>query len=113
MRRQNKRTQRRIRKKRRSNRRDAIPRNKSQAAARTRALRALRRTRRGEPLSKAARAEHVKPATVKKYVGSQFHQDASGKRLKPTKSDRLTDEMNVLTLLGPTTVLARGSRERS
>jgi hypothetical protein len=97
----------------RKRRRDAIPRNKSQAAARSRALRALGRVRRGEPLSKAARAEHVKLATVKKYVGSQFHQAASGKRWKPTQSDRLTEEMNILTPLGPTTVLVRGSRERS
>jgi hypothetical protein len=94
-------------------RRNASPRNKSQAAARTRALRALGRARRGETLSKAARAEHVKLATVKKYVGSQFHQDAPGKRWKPTKSDRLTEQMNVLTPLGLTTVLVRGSRERS
>jgi hypothetical protein len=94
-------------------RRDATPRNKVQAAARTRALRALGRTRRREPLSKAARTEHVKLATVKKYVGSQFHQDAPGKRWKPTKSDRLTAQMNVLTPLGPMTVRVRGSRERS
>ncbi len=91
---------------------NAIPRNKHEAEARTRALRALTRARRGEPLSKAARAEHVKLATVKKYVGSQFHQDAPGKRWEPTKSDRLIARMNVLTPLGPTTVLVRGSRER-
>jgi hypothetical protein len=106
------RAQRRIRKKRQSNRRDAIPRNKRQAAARTRAVRALGRARRGEPLSKAARAEHVKLATVKKYVGSQFHQGAPGKRWKPTKSDRLTDQMNILTPLGVMTAPVRGSRER-
>jgi hypothetical protein len=94
-------------------RRNAKPRNARQAAARTRALRALGRTRRGQPLSKAARAEHVKLATVKKYVGSQFHQDAPGHRWKPTKSDRLTDQMNVLTPLGLKAVPVRGSRERS
>jgi hypothetical protein len=102
-----------MRKKPRSNRRDAIPRNKRQAAARTRAVRALGRARRGEPLSKAARAEHVKPATVRKYLGSEFRRDGPGKRWKPTKSDRRTVYMNILTPLGPMTVPVRGSRERS
>jgi hypothetical protein len=55
----------------------------------------------------------VKLATIKKYLGSQFHQDAPGKRWKPTKSDRLTFQMNVLTPLGLMTVPVRGSRQRS
>jgi len=93
-------------------RRNAIPHTEREAQARTRALHVLARTRRGESLSRAARAEHVKPTTVKKYLGSQFHQDAPGKRWKPTKSDRLTAQMNVLTPLGPITVTVRGSRER-
>ncbi len=92
--------------------RNAKPRNERQAQARNRAMHVLARTRRGESLSKAARAEHVKPATVRKYLGSQFHQNAPGKRWKPTKSDRLTARMNVLTPLGPMTVPVRGSRER-
>ena len=92
--------------------RNAIPRTERQAEARNRALHALARMRRGESLSQAARAEHVKPTTVRKYLGSQFHQDAPGKRWKPTKSDRLTARRNVLTPLGPMTVTVRGSRER-
>ncbi len=55
----------------------------------------------------------MKLATVKKYVGSQFHQDAPGKRWKPTKTDRLSDRMNVLTPQGPTTITVRGSRQRT
>ncbi len=73
----------------------------------------LSRTRRGESFSQAARAEHTKPATVRKYLRSQFRQDAPGKPWKPTKSDRLTAHMTVLTPLGPTTVTVRGSRERT
>jgi len=87
-------------------------RTKRQAQVRDRALQVLARTRRGESLSRAARAEHVKPATVRKYLRSQFRQDAPGKRWKPTKSDRLTAQMIVLTPLGPKTVAVRGSRER-
>ncbi len=95
-----------------SSQRKSQPRSPREAAARNRALHVLARMRRGESLSQAARAEHVKPATVRKYLGSQFHQDAPGKRWKPTKSDRLTAHMNVLTPLGPMTVPVRGSRER-
>ena len=93
--------------------RNAVPRNQREVQSRTHALRALSRARRGEPISKAARAEHVKLSTVKKFVGNQHYQDAPGKRLKSTKSDRLTARMNIMTPLGLTTVLVRGSRERS
>jgi hypothetical protein len=65
------------------------------------------------PLSIAASAEHVKVATVKKYLSSQLHQDSPGKRWKASKSDRLTDRMNVVTPLGPMAVPVRGSTERS
>jgi len=100
-------------KRRAARRRNTIPRNERQAEVRNRTLHVLARTRRGESLSRAARAEHVKPATVKKYLRSQFHHDGPGKRWKPTKSDRLSTRMNVLTPLGPTTVTVRGSRERT
>lgn len=93
-------------------RRNAKPRNAREAEARNRALHVLTRTRRGESLAQAARAEHVKPATVRRYVGSQFRQDAPGKRWKPTKSDRLTAYLNVLTPQGRVVVAVRGSRQR-
>jgi hypothetical protein len=93
-------------------RRNAKPRNAREAEARNRAMHVLTRMRRGESLSQAARAEHVKPTTVRRYVGSQFHQDASGKRWKPTKSDRLTVYLNVLTPQGRVAVPVRSSRER-
>jgi hypothetical protein len=47
-----------------------------------------------------------------RYLGSQLRQTTSGKRWKPTKSDRLIAPMNVLTALGRTAVPVRGSRER-
>ncbi len=110
-------TRRRLGKKRRSSRptrnKRLAPRSAREVKARNRALHALVRVRRGESLSQAARAEHVKLATIKKYLGGQFHQDAPGKRWKPTKSDRLSARMNVLTPLGPMTVSVRGSRERT
>ena len=92
--------------------RNTQPRSPRGIEARNRALHALARVRRGESLSKAARAENVKLATVKKYAGSQLHQAAPGKKWKATKADRLSAPMNVLTPLGMTTVLVRGSRER-
>jgi len=51
-----------------------------QAEIRTRAVRVLRR---GESLAQSARAEYVKPATVRKYLRRQFRQDAPGKHWKP------------------------------
>ncbi len=94
-------------------RRNAKPRSAREVEARNRALHALARVRRGESLSQAARAKKVKLATVKKYAGSQLHQDAPGRRWKATKSDRLSARMNILTPLGLTAVLVRGSRERT
>src|SRR6266446_9528713 len=80
---------------------------------RDRSLRVLRRTRHGESLTQAARAEHIKPATVRKYLRRQFRQAGPGKRWMPTKSDSLTMTMNILTPLGRTPAPVRGSRERA
>jgi len=96
-----------------SPRQSLIPANKRQAKAHSRSLKVLRRVRRGQPLYKAADAEHVKVATVKKYVGQYLHQNAPGKQWKASKSDRLTDLMNVVTPLGTQPVLVRGLRERN
>ena len=83
------------------------------AAIRKRALRVLARVRRGESFAKAARAEGTKPATVRKHLPNQFHQDALGKRWKAVKSDRLVARMNVLTPKGPIVVAVGGSKERA
>jgi len=89
------------------------PLSERQEEIRARAVRVLGKVRRGESLSKAARSERIKTATVKKYLRRQFRQEAPGKRWTPTKYDRLTVPMNVLTPQGPTTVPVRGSRERN
>jgi hypothetical protein len=93
--------------------RTAVPQNERKAQTYNRALRVLRRVRRGEALSKAARAEGIKPVTVRKRLPKQFRQAAPGKRWEPTKSDRLEVGMNVLTPLGRTTVPIRGLQERN
>ena len=94
-------------------RRKANPRDERAAETRKRALRVQRLTRRGKSLSQAARKVGIKPATVRKYLPTQFHQDARGKRWAPTKSDRLTAVMNVLTPQGRIAVAVRSSKERS
>jgi hypothetical protein len=92
--------------------RKSIPRSEREAKTRDLSLRVLRRARHGESLSRAASAEHIKPATVRKYLRKQFRQEGPGKRWVPTKSDRLTMPMNILTPLGRTPTPVRGSRER-
>jgi hypothetical protein len=92
--------------------RNSIPQSEREVKTRDRSLRVLRRTRHGESLSQAASAEHIKPATVRKYLGKQFRQEGPSKRWVPTKSDRLTMPMNILTPLGRTPAPVRGSRER-
>jgi hypothetical protein len=65
-------------------------------AARQRAVAVLSRMRsRGESLSKASRALHTTPRTVRKQVGKQLRRSASG-RYSATESDRLKRDLNVL-----------------
>jgi len=74
--------------------------------ARRRALSVLLRMRkRGESLSKAARAVHTTPRTVRSLVGGQLRRSASG-HYKATSSDRLKREINVFGAKGyePVTV---------
>lgn len=64
-------------------------------AVRQRALAVISRMRRrGESLSKAARALHTTPRTVQKFVGKQLRQTASG-RYSVEETDRLKRELNV------------------
>jgi hypothetical protein len=93
-------------------RQKSISRGEREAKARETSLRVLRRTRQGESLSQAARAEHIKSATVRKLLRKQFRQEGPGKRWVPTKTDRLEMSMNILTPLGRKSVSVRGSRER-
>lgn len=77
-----------------------------------RTLRVLRLMQHGESLSSATRKVRMKPATAKKRLGNLIHRKGPGQRWKPSKSDRFTALMNVLTPLGQITVPVRGSRER-
>ena len=92
--------------------RTLTPKEQRQAEARKNAFHVLRLARRGESLAQAARAVGIKPDTVRKYLPDQFHQDAPGKPWKPTESDRLSAQMNVVTPQGLIAVPVRGTRQR-
>jgi hypothetical protein len=77
-----------------------------------RSLAALRRMRHGESLTVAARAEHISPDTVQRYVGSAFVREPSGRyRAKPW--DRLARRMVFLGIDGKRIVEPANSREAS
>jgi hypothetical protein len=95
-------------------RRFLLPKSTRQTAVYQKALAVVARMRREKlSLARAARVEHVKPGTVLRYVGNAVHRSGPGKPWKPTKSDRLGASMTVLTAQGPTTVIVRGSVERT
>ena len=58
-------------------------------AAYDRALHALALMRRGESLSAACKAEHIKPQTFLRYVGNVVRHDKPGGRFRVAKTDRL------------------------
>ena len=89
------------------------PQNATHSSAQRRALRTLARMRRnGETLSQAARAEEVDPRTVRKYLGGELRQMASG-RTQPTSTDKRQREMLILTSSGPAPTTIRGSQQAS
>jgi hypothetical protein len=78
------------------------------------ALAALARMRRDHlSLAEATRMEHIKPSTFLRHIGNAVYRSGPGKPWKPTRADRLSAYMTVLTAHGPTTVFVRGSIERS
>jgi hypothetical protein len=84
--------------------------NRNQAAVH-RALAVLSRMRnRGESLSKAARAMHTTPSTVRSLVGKQLRRSTSG-RYSATDSDRFKRELNVFGTEGYEPVTVRSSRQ--
>ena len=66
-----------------------------QRETRERALRALRRMRKGASLSAASRAEHTKPATVRRHVGRAVRRDTPGGRFRAAPTDRLVRLLQV------------------
>jgi hypothetical protein len=78
--------------------------------ARKQALAVLSRmSNRGESLSKAARALHTTPRTVRKFAGKQLRRSAAG-RYSATESDRMKRELNVFGSEGYEPVVVRSSK---
>jgi hypothetical protein len=89
----------------------SIPHNERQAQTRNRALNVLAQMRRKHlSLAAASRLEHIKPATVLRYVGSAIRQERSGGRYRATKGDRFRRDIQVPTAMGPVTVPVYGSK---
>jgi len=81
--------------------------------ARERTLEALQRMRSdGLSLTRATRVAGTTPATARKYVGSALKRTPSG-RWAPTRSDRLTRYIRMLTKDGVEEVRVRGSNPAS
>jgi hypothetical protein len=77
-------------------------------------LAALGRMRRDNlSLAQATSLEHIKRSTFLREVGTAVHRSGHGKRWKPSKVDRFTAPMVILTRQGPITVPVTGSIERS
>jgi hypothetical protein len=92
----------------------SVPKGPRQTVVYQKALAALARMRRENlSLARATQLEHIKAKTFLRYVGNAVHRSGPGKPWKPTRSDRLGASMTVLTAQGPTTVIVRGSVERT
>jgi hypothetical protein len=91
-----------------------VPKNARRPLVYQKALAVLARMRRDrDSLATAARKEHIKQNTVLRYVGNALYRRGPGKPWKPTKTDRFSARMTILTAQGPTTVQVRGSLERT
>ncbi len=84
----------------------------SKFETRNRALTVLGRMRREHlSLSEACRQDHIKPATVRRYVGSAIRQDKPGGRFRPTAGDSLRRDLQIPTVHGPAVISVRGSKK--
>jgi hypothetical protein len=87
--------------------------DKRNSKAYNRALRVLARMRRnGNPLTSAAREEHIDPRTVRKHVGVELKRLAEG-HIQPTKVDRRMRNMLIPTPGGAAPIIVRGSQDAS
>jgi hypothetical protein len=69
------------------------------------ALAVLARMRREHiSLSKASREEHIKPATVRRYVGSALRRDKPGGPFRATKGDSFRRDLKIPTAQGSTDI---------
>jgi len=81
---------------------------------RDRALNALNKMRREHlSLSKACREEHIKPATLRRYVGSALRQEKPGGRFRATAGDSFRRDLQIPTAQGMTAVRVYGSKNAS
>lgn len=95
-------------------RRNVIPRTVREAEARERALATLALMRREKfSLTAAAKAEHTRPQTVRRYVGSTLRQKRAGERYRPTTHDRIPRALQIVTPSGTRPVTVRDSRTAS
>jgi len=73
-----------------------------------RALKALALMRSGKSLSAACKAEHIKPDTFRRYVGSAIRHDKPSGRFRVAPADTLTRRLAVPTAEGEAHVTVRG-----
>jgi hypothetical protein len=88
--------------------------NEGISETRNRALAALGQMRRRHlSLSEASRLEHIKPSTVRRYVGSAIRQDKPGGRFRATSGDTFRRDLQIPTVHGPAVIQVRGSKNAS
>ena len=87
-------------------------RKRQAAEARTRALRAVSRTRRGVSLSRAVRLEKTTIANAKHYAGTTIEKSATG-RYSAKRFDRMKRPMRFPTEWGTVVLDVRDSRKAS
>jgi hypothetical protein len=98
--------------KRRSARRNAVPRNARQAETRERALATVSLMRREKlPLKLASRAERIRPSTVLRYAKSALRKSKGDYRVKAY--DRIPRTLNVVGRKGMQSVAVGSSRKAS
>ena len=83
---------------------------RQQNATYERALHVLALMRRGESMSAACRAEHIKPDTFLRYVGRAVRHDKPGGRFRVVAKDTLTRNLQVPTADGTVAVAMRGMK---
>jgi hypothetical protein len=82
-------------------------------AAQERARKALAAVRRGIPVYRAARENHVSPRTIKRYGGSGLKQSRPGARIRTTNNDDLVRPLSVPGPKGPIDIDVRGFKTAS
>jgi hypothetical protein len=92
--------------------RNARPRTPEETQQREVARDVVADVRRGQAVTKAARARGIDLATVFRFAGSEFQRTSSG-RYVATPFDRISRTVSVVTPQGPEWIPVRDSRTRS